>query len=41
MQVRVGGGVYPMVAFLNEYSKFVIHYKIFLSMGGLGLSEAA
>jgi hypothetical protein len=41
MQVRVGGGVYPMVAFLDEYSRFIVHHDILLSMNGLSVSTAA
>lgn len=41
MQVQVGGGVYPMVAFLDEYSRYIVHHEILLSMDGLSVSTAA
>lgn len=41
MQVQVGGKVYPMVAFLDEYSRFIVHHEILLSMDGLSVSATA
>lgn len=41
MQVRVGGMVCPMVAFLDEYSRYIVHHEILLSMDGLSVSAAA
>jgi transposase InsO family protein len=41
MQVQVGDHVYPMVAFLDEYSRFIVHHEILLSMDGLSVSAAA
>ena len=41
MQVQVGGKVYPMVAFLDEYSRYIVHHKIPLSMDGLSVGTAA
>gem|GEM_PF-755427 len=41
MQVQVGEGVYPMLAFLDEYSRFIVHHEILLSMDGLSVSAAA
>jgi transposase InsO family protein len=41
MQVQVGERVYPMVAFLDEYSRYIVHHEILLSMDGLSVSTAA
>ncbi|HRC87736.1 MAG TPA: IS3 family transposase [Thermoanaerobaculia bacterium] len=41
MQVQVGDRVYPMVAFLDEYSRFIVHHEVLLSMDGLSVSAAA
>jgi putative transposase len=41
MQVQVGEKVYPMVAFLDEYSRFIVHHEILISMDGLSVSTAA
>jgi transposase InsO family protein len=41
MQVQVGERVYPLVAFLDEYSRFIVHHEILLSMDGLSVSTAA
>lgn len=41
MQVQVGDRVYPMVAFLDEYSRYIVHHELLLSMDGLSVSTAA
>jgi putative transposase len=41
MQVQVGDRVYPMVAFLDEYSRYIVHHEVLLSMDGLSVSAAA
>ena len=41
MQVQVGGRVYPMVAFLDESSRYIVHHEVLLSMDGLSVSAAA
>jgi transposase InsO family protein len=41
MQVQVGSQVYPLVAFLDEYSRTIVHHEILLSMDGLSVSLAA
>jgi putative transposase len=41
MQVQAGGGVYPMVAFLDGYSRFIAHHEVLLSMDGPSVSTAA
>lgn len=41
MQVQVGERVYPMVTFLDEYSRYIVHQEILLSMDGLSVSMAA
>lgn len=41
MQVQVGERVYPMVAFLDEYSRYIVYHELLLSMDGLSVSTAA
>jgi transposase InsO family protein len=41
MQVQVGDRVYPLVAFLDEYSRYIVHHELLLSMDGLSVSTAA
>lgn len=41
MQVQVGDRVYPMVAFLDEFSRYIVHHEVLLSMDGLSVSAAA
>lgn len=41
MQVQAGDRVYPMVAFLDEYSRFIVHHEVLLSMDGLSVGAAA
>jgi transposase InsO family protein len=41
MHVQVGGRVYYFVAFLDEYSRFIVHHELLLGMGGLTVSLAA
>ena len=41
MHVQVGGRVYFFVAFLDEYSRYIVHHELLLGMGGLTVSLAA
>jgi putative transposase len=41
MHVQVGGKVYFFVAFLDEYSRYIVHHELLLGMGGLTVSLAA
>ena len=41
MHVQVGGRVYYFVAFLDEYSRYIVHHEMLLSMDGLTVSLAA
>ena len=41
MHVQVGGRVYDFVAFLDEYSRFIVHHELLLGMDGLTVSLAA
>jgi putative transposase len=41
MHVQVGGRVYFFVAFLDEYSRSIVHHELLLGMGGLTVSLAA
>ena len=41
MHVQVGGRIYYFVAFLDEYSRYIVHHEILLGMDGLTVSLAA
>jgi transposase InsO family protein len=41
MQVQVGEGVYYLVSFLDEYSRYIVHHELLLGMDGISLSLAA
>ena len=41
MHVQVGGRVYYFVAFLDEYSRYIVHHELLLGMDGLTVCTAA
>jgi transposase InsO family protein len=41
MHVQVAGRVYYFVAFLDEYSRYIVHHEMLLGMDGLSVSCAA
>jgi transposase InsO family protein len=41
MQIQVGTGTYFVVTFLDEYSRYLVHYEIGPSMDGFTVSTAA
>jgi len=41
MQVQVGVGTYFVVSFLDEYSRYVVHFEIAPGMDGITVSSAA
>jgi putative transposase len=41
MQVQVGVGTYFVVSFLDEYSRYVVHFEIAPGMDGITISTAA
>ncbi len=41
MHVQVGGRVYYVVAFLDEYSRYIVHHELLSGMDGLTVSLAA
>ena len=41
MHVQAGGRVYYFVAFLDEYSRYIVHHELLLGMDGLTVSLAA
>ncbi len=41
MHVQVGGRIYYVVAFLDEYSRFIVHHELLPGMDGLTVSRAA
>jgi transposase InsO family protein len=41
MQVQVGAGIYFVVSFMDEYSRYVVHWEIAPGMDGITLSTAA
>ncbi len=41
MQVQVGEGVYYLVTFLDEYSRYIVHHEILPGMDGVTVSLAA
>jgi transposase InsO family protein len=41
MQIQVGDGVYYVVSFLDEYSRYIVHHEVLLGMDGNSVSLAA
>jgi len=41
LQVKVGGQEYFLVAFLDEYSRYIVHHELLISMDGPTVSLAA
>lgn len=41
MHLQVGGKVYYFVAFLDDYSRYIVHHELLLGMDGLSTSLAA
>jgi transposase InsO family protein len=41
MHLQVGGKVYYFIAFLDEYSRYIVHHELLLAMDGLSVSLAA
>jgi transposase InsO family protein len=41
MQLQVGGGVYYLVSFLDEYSRYLVHHELLTGMDGISVSLAA
>lgn len=41
MQVVIAGGVYYLISFLDEYSRFLVHHELVRSMDGVTVSLAA
>src|SRR5437016_7121091 len=41
MQIQVGEGIYSVVNFLDEYSRYVVHFEIALGSDGITTSVAA
>jgi transposase InsO family protein len=41
MHIQVGGRVYYYAAFLDEYSRYIVHHELLLGMDGLTVSTAA
>src|SRR5262249_49148922 len=41
MQVQVGRGVYYFVSFLDEYSRYIVHWELLPGMDGISVSRAA
>jgi transposase InsO family protein len=41
MQVVIAGGVYYLISFMDEYSRFIVHHELVLSMDGVTVSLAA
>lgn len=41
MHLQVGGGVYYFIAFIDEFSRYVVHHELLMSMDGLTVSMAA
>jgi putative transposase len=41
MQVVIAGGVYYLISFMDEYSRFIVHHELVLGMDGITVSAAA
>ena len=41
MQVVVGSGVYYLVSFMDEYSRYIVHHEVLTGMDGISVSLAA
>ncbi len=41
MQIQVGEGIYFVVGFMDEYSRYVVHYEINTGMDGVTISRGA
>lgn len=41
MHLQVGGAVYYFVAFLDDFSRYIVHHELLLGMNGLSVSLAA
>jgi transposase InsO family protein len=41
MQIQVGEGVYSLVTFMDEYSRYIVHHEILLGADGTTVSLAA
>jgi len=41
MQVVIAGGVYYLISFMDEYSRFIVHHELVLGMDGVTVSTAA
>ena len=41
MQIQVGAGVYYVVSFMDEYSRYLVHYEITTGTDGITTSAAA
>jgi transposase InsO family protein len=41
MQVQVGAGVYYVVSFMDEYSRYIVHHEVLTGMDGISVSLAA
>lgn len=41
MHLQVGGKVYYFIAFLDDYSRYIVHHELLLAMDGLSVSLAA
>jgi putative transposase len=41
LHLRIGGQVYYLIAFLDEYSRYIVHHELLMSMDGATVSLAA
>jgi putative transposase len=41
MQIQVGSGVYYVVTFMDEYSRYIVHQEVLLGMDGISVGLAA
>jgi putative transposase len=41
MQVVIAGGVYYLISFMDEYSRYIVHHELVLGMDGITVSAAA